>query len=110
MTRYKGVNIAFDYGKILGVPVSMAWIGNGVIMGTMEGTVGYYEGKKSKWKAKSTHAVFEVRAHRTETDYMAIVARRDGLIELKNWKSAGETIAKVKLQEEIVAVFVHDFR
>lgn len=42
MTRYKGVNISYDYGKILGVPVSMDWIGNGVILGTMEGTVAYY--------------------------------------------------------------------
>lgn len=34
MTRYKGVNISFDYGKIVGEPVSMAWIGEGVLVGT----------------------------------------------------------------------------
>jgi hypothetical protein len=97
MTRYRGVNISFDYGKIVGEPVSMAWIGEGVLLGTNEGTVALYEGKKSKWRAKSTHAVFEVLVHRTETDYMAIVARKDGLIELKDWKNKGETLHKIKV-------------
>lgn len=65
MARYKGVNISFDYGKIIGAPVSMAWIGEGIILGIQEGTVAYYENKKSKWKAKSTHPVFKIIAHRT---------------------------------------------
>lgn len=42
MTRYKGVNISFDYGKIIGIPVSMAWIKDGVIVGSQEGTVAFY--------------------------------------------------------------------
>lgn len=60
LTRFKGVNISLDYGKIAGVPTSICWIGDGVLVGTQEGTVAYYEGKKSKWKAKSHHSVFKV--------------------------------------------------
>lgn len=80
MTRFKGVNVSFDYGKLAGEAVSMAWIGEGVLVGTQEGTVALHEGKKSKWRAKSAHPVLQVTAHRTETDYMAVVARRDGLV------------------------------
>lgn len=80
MTRFKGVNVSFDYGKIAGEAVSMAWIGEGVLVGTQEGTVALHEGKKSKWRAKSSHPVLQVMAHRTETDYMAVIARRDGLV------------------------------
>lgn len=42
MTRYKGVNISFDYGKMVGEAVSMVWIGEGVLIGTQEGTVALY--------------------------------------------------------------------
>jgi hypothetical protein len=60
LVRYRGVNIALDYGKTVGVPTSLCWMGEGVLVGTQEGTVAYYEGKKSKWKAKSHHAVLKV--------------------------------------------------
>lgn len=42
MARYKGVNVSFDYGKVLGIPVSLAWLGEGVLMGVQEGTVALY--------------------------------------------------------------------
>lgn len=42
--------------------------------------VSLHEGKKSKWKAKSTHAVFKVMAHRGDSDWVAIVGRKDGLV------------------------------
>lgn len=42
--------------------------------------MGFYESKKSKWKAKSTHPVFKVIAHRTESDYLAIIIRNDGIL------------------------------
>ena len=67
MIRYKGVNIALDYGKIAGLPTSICWIGDGVLVGTQEGTVAYYESKKSKWKAKSHHAVYKVLSYRSDT-------------------------------------------
>lgn len=89
MIRYKGVNISLDYGKVAGLPTSICWIGEGVLVGTQEGTVAYYETKKSKWKAKSHHPVFKVMAYRTETTYLAVVGRKDGLIELKDWKGKG---------------------
>jgi hypothetical protein len=41
---------------------------------------------------------------------MAIIARKDGILELKDWKNKGETISKIKLNEDVVAVFIHDFR
>lgn len=65
LTRFKGVNVSYDYGKTAGEAVSMAWIGEGVLVGTQEGTVALHEGKKSKWRAKSTHPVLQVMAHRT---------------------------------------------
>lgn len=41
---------------------------------------------------------------------MAIIARKDGLIELKDWKNKGETVHKIKVHEDLVGVFIHDFR
>lgn len=67
MLRYKTVNIAYDYGKIAGKPVSVCSLGEGVLLGTEEGTVAYYETKKSKWKAKSNHKIHKVLAYRAET-------------------------------------------
>ncbi len=63
LIRYKGINISFDYGKVVGVPSALCWIGNGIIVGTQEGTVAYYESKKSKWKAKSTHSVLSIKSY-----------------------------------------------
>jgi hypothetical protein len=34
MFRYKGVNITFDYTKVVGIPVSLCWIENGVMVGS----------------------------------------------------------------------------
>lgn len=34
MLLYKGVNIKYDYGKVIGVICCMDWIGNGVIVGS----------------------------------------------------------------------------
>ena len=110
MLRYKGVNLSYDYGKVAGTPTSLCMLGEGVLLGTEEGTVAYYESKKSKWKAKSSHPVAKVMAYRGETETLAIIARRDGIVEIKDWKGKGETSFKIKLQEEIVGVFVHDFR
>lgn len=67
------------------------------MLGTQEGTIALYEGKKSKWRAKSNHPVFKVMAFRTESDYLAIIGRKDGFIEIKDWKNKGETVHKVKL-------------
>jgi len=89
LIRYRGVNIGLDYGKIVGTPSSLCWIGDGVLVGTQEGTVAYYEGKKSKWKAKSHHAVFKVLAYFTESNELAIIGRKDGLVEIKDWKGKG---------------------
>lgn len=80
MTRYKGVNISYDYGKAAGTPSSICWIREGVLVGTKEGIVAYYETKKSKWKAKSHHPVLKVLAYRTESTYLAIIGRKDGLV------------------------------
>jgi hypothetical protein len=110
LIRYKGVNISLDYGKIIGAPVSMCWLDNGVLLGTQEGTVAFYEGKKPRWRAKSSHPVLKVMAHRTESEYLAIIGRKDGLVELKDWKNKGETISKVKLHEEMIGMHIHDFR
>lgn len=38
------------------------------------------------------------------------MVRKDGLVELKDWKNKGETISKIKLNEEVIASFIHDFR
>lgn len=65
MIKYRGVNIALDYGKVVGMPSSICWIGDGVLVGTQEGTVAYYETKKSKWKAKSHHSVLKVLVYFT---------------------------------------------
>ena len=110
LTRYRGVNITYDYGKLFGVAVAVTALGGGVIVGTEEGTVGFFEGKKAKWKAKSTHAVLALIAHQTEADYLAIVARRNGMVEVKDWRGKGETVSKIKLHEELVGIFIHDFR
>ena len=42
MLRYKGVNVVVDYGKGVGVPVSMCQIGEALLVGTQEGTVALY--------------------------------------------------------------------
>ena len=34
LIRYRGVNISFDYGKVGGIPSSVCWIGDGVMVGT----------------------------------------------------------------------------
>ena len=60
MARYSGLNISFDYAKIVGTATSLCWIGKGVLVGTKEGTIAFYESKKSKWKAKSSHAVLKI--------------------------------------------------
>ncbi len=41
---------------------------------------------------------------------MAIIARKDGLLQLKDWKNKGETISKIKLNEDVIGIFIHDFR
>lgn len=63
MLRCQGVNVILDYGKIIGAPSSLCCIENGVLVGTHEGMVAYYETKKSKWKAKSIHPVYKVAAY-----------------------------------------------
>lgn len=60
MARYLGLNISFDYAKIVGTASSLCWVGKGVLVGTKEGTIAFYESKKSKWKAKSTNAVYKI--------------------------------------------------
>lgn len=57
MFRYSKMNIVFDYAKIIGNATSLCWIGKGVLVGTEEGSIAYYESKKYKWKAKSVHKV-----------------------------------------------------
>jgi hypothetical protein len=89
LIRYKGVNITLDYGKIFGIPVSICCLDTSVLLGTVEGTVALYEGKKSKWKAKSNHPVLQIIVYRTESDYLAIIGRKDGWIELKDWRGKG---------------------
>ncbi len=42
MLRYSKLNIVFDYGKIIGVPTSLCWVGKGVLVGTEEGPIAYY--------------------------------------------------------------------
>ena len=41
---------------------------------------------------------------------IAIIARKEGMIEIKDWKGKGETIHKIKLHEEIVGITIHDYR
>lgn len=49
-------------------------------------------------------------AFRTETTYLAIIGRKDGLVELKDWRGKGETIHKIKLQQELIGLTIYDFR
>ena len=70
-----------------------------MLVGTQEGVVAYYETKKSKWKAKSHHSVFKVLAYQAENTEMAVIGRKDGLIEIKDWKGKGETLHKLKTHE-----------
>lgn len=42
LLRYRGVNISFDYGKVSGIPSSICWIGDGVLVGTQEGPVSFH--------------------------------------------------------------------
>jgi hypothetical protein len=57
MHRYNKLNIVFDYAKIVGNVTSLCWIGKGIMIGTKEGPIAYYELKKYKWKATSIHSV-----------------------------------------------------
>jgi hypothetical protein len=47
----------FDYAKITEYVNVLCWIGKGVMVGTNEGSIAYYEAKKYKWRAKSAHSV-----------------------------------------------------
>jgi hypothetical protein len=47
----------FDYAKVIGNVTSLCWIGKGVMVGTEEGPIAFYESKKYKWRAKSVHSV-----------------------------------------------------
>lgn len=58
--RYMKQNLVYDFGKVAGTPISLVSIGKGVIVGTKQGVIAYYETKKSKWKAKSSHPVKKV--------------------------------------------------
>jgi hypothetical protein len=80
LIRYKGVNVSLDYGKIFGIPVAMSCLDSYVLLGSQEGTVALYDGKKSKWRAKSNHPVFKIIVYRTESDYLAIIGRKDGWV------------------------------
>ena len=80
MSRFKDVNIAFEYSKIVGVASTLLWIGNGVLVGTKEGNIGYYETKKSKWKGKSSHSVMKIVKMNEMT---VLVGRNNGSIELR---------------------------
>lgn len=110
MSKFKDVNIVFDYAKIVGNATTLCWIDNGVMVGTKEGVIGYYETKKSKWKAKSTHSVLKIIKF-NETS--VLVGRHNSSIELRDW-SNGTTICKVekehKLGEKLINMFLMDFR
>ena len=41
---------------------------------------------------------------------IAIIARKEGMIQIKYWKGKGETGHKIKLHEEIVGITIHDYR
>ena len=60
MFRYSKLNIVFDFAKIIGKATSLCWVGKGVMVGTEEGPIAFYENKKYKWKAKSIHSVFKI--------------------------------------------------
>lgn len=66
MARYIGLNISFDYARIVGTASSLCWVGKGVMVGTKEGSLGFYEGKKSKWKAKSAHPVLKILKYKLD--------------------------------------------
>ena len=110
MSRYKDANIAFEYSKIVGIASSLCWVGNGVIVGSKEGTIAYYESKKSKWKAKSSHSVLKIISFNADK---ILVGRHNGSVELREW-SSGTTICKIekeqKLGEKLVNLFFVDFR
>jgi hypothetical protein len=36
--------------------------------------------------------------------------RKDGIVELKDWRNKGETLHKVKLSEDIIHIQIYDFR
>lgn len=122
MLRYSKLNIVFDYGKIIGLATSLCWMRKGVLVGTEEGSVAYYEGKKYKWKAKSIHSVGRILRYREMSQYnqnaefqgkgkedRIVVVRTDGNIELRDWEN-GATLAKIKTGETVVSCFVMDFR
>ena len=110
MVLYKGVNIKFDYSKVVGVVTCMDWIGNGVIVGSEQGTIAYYESKKSKWKAKSNHKPINIISHKTDGGQsLAIVGRNNGLIELRDWGN-GSTVSKIKTGQGIISMRMFDYR
>lgn len=86
MKRFKGVNVTFDYAKVVGLVNCMCWVDGGVLVGTEEGTIAYYESKKSKWKAKSTHPTFKIVNWIKDGKDNVLVARKNGTIELRDHK------------------------
>lgn len=80
MKRYKAVNVVFDYSKVVGLVNAMCWVDGGVMIGTEEGTIAYYESKKSKWKAKSTHPTFKILNWINNNKDNILVARKNGNI------------------------------
>lgn len=80
LARYKQHNLIYDYGKIVGTPVTLCSIGKGVMVGTKEGTIAYYETKKSKWKAKSSNPVLKIMKCESDTSEYTIVIRQNGNI------------------------------
>ena len=79
------------------------------MVGTEEGPIAYYESKKSKWKAKSTHSVFKIidvkkklygKDVNNEQSYAhnVIVVRRNGAMELRDWKKGN--LSQVSFQEK----------
>ena len=80
LTRYKQHNLIYDFGKVVGTPVSLCSVGKGVMVGTREGVIAYYETKKSKWKAKSSNPVLKIMKYSSDTSDHTIVIRQNGNI------------------------------
>lgn len=97
MFKYSKLNIVFDFGKVIGNVTALCWVSKGVMVGTEEGTVAYYETKKYKWKAKSIHSVFKIIKFNEASEFCKntefqnkkedriIVVRTDGNLELRDW-------------------------
>ena len=80
MKRYKNVNVVFDYAKVVGMVNAICWVDNGAMVGTEEGTIAYYESKKSKWKAKSTHPTLKIINWKQGEKDNILVVRKNGTI------------------------------